>query len=139
MQRALSVAVIVVMCWVAFGAHDASWARQDAAKAPADQRDIANKVRLITPGTEITVYLKGRKVLEGTLREVQDDAIVVDHKKGGGSTRVLLADIERLQTKGKGHSTVTYVLIATAAVLGALIVVAASTCSVSSPPARQRS
>lgn len=138
MQRALSVAVIVVMCWLAFGAHDASWARQDAAQAPADQRDIADKVRLITPGTEITVYLKSRKVLEGTLREVQDDAIVVDRKKGGGSTRVLLADIERLQTKGKGHSTVTYVLITTAVVLGVLIVAAASTCG-ATPVARQRS
>src|SRR5215218_8678000 len=111
MQRAVAVVVLATFCWLAFGAHDASWARQEPAQPPADQRAMSDKVRLISPGTEITVYLKGRRVLEGTLRLVEDDAIVVDHKKGGGSTRVPLADIERLKTKGKGHSAVTYILV----------------------------
>jgi hypothetical protein len=134
MQRAVSVAVLAAMCWLLFGAHDASWARQQPA---AVQREISDKVRLISPGTEIKVFLTGRRVLEGRLREVQDDAIVVDHKKGGGSTRVLLTEIERLQTKEKGRSAVTYVLIGAAVAVGVIIVLAVSACSVSTA-AQQR-
>ena len=137
MQRPVSVAVLVAFCWLMFGVHEATWARQEPAQPPANQSELSNQVRLISPGTEIKVFLTGRRLLEGTLREVENDAIVVDHKKGGGSTRVTLAEIEKVQTKGKGHRTTTYVLVGVAVGVGTLLALAVSTCDVSA--ARQRS
>jgi len=137
MQRPVSVAVLVAMCWLMFGAHDATWARQAPATAPAHQREISDELRLISPGTEIKVFLSGRRVLEGTLRSVENDAIVVTHKKGGGSTRVMLAEIEKLQTKQKGGHTMTYIIVGVIAAVGTVIVLALSSCNVS--VAEQRS
>ena len=130
MQRAVSVAVLAAMCWLMFGARAASWARQEPAPPSASQREI-DKLRLISPGTEVKVFLKGRKVLEGRLREVRVDAIVVDHKKDGGSTTVMLADIERLQTRDKGRRVLTYVIVGAVVAVGAVIVLALSSCDVS--------
>jgi hypothetical protein len=104
MRRALFVAALAAVSWLMFGARDASWARQEPSKALADQAAVSEHLRLLSPGSEITVFLKGgRSKVEGVLREVQDDAIIVGHKKGGGSTRVMLADIERLQTRERGR------------------------------------
>jgi hypothetical protein len=128
MKRAVFVAALAIVSWLVFGAHDASWARQDAAAKKGDQRAVAEQLRLLGPGSEITVYLTDGSKLEGVLREVEDDAIVVVPKKGGAATTILLADIQRLQTKGKGHHPITYVLIGTATAIGALIVVALAAC-----------
>jgi hypothetical protein len=62
------------------------------------------------------------------LKEVEADAIVVVPRKGGTPTTIMLTDIQRLQTKGKGHHPITYVLLGTATAIGALIVVALATC-----------
>jgi hypothetical protein len=75
------------------------------------------------------VFLKGGRLkVEGVLREIQDDAIVVDHRRGGGSTRIMLAEIERIETRGPGRHPVTYVLIGVATAIGALIVLALASC-----------
>ena len=131
MQRPVSVAVLVAMCWLMFGAHDATWARQAPVTAAAHQREISDELRLISPGTEVKVFLSGRRVLEGTLRSVEDDAIVVNHKKGGGSTRVMLAEIEKLQTKQKGGHTRNYIIVGVIAAVGTVIVLALSSCNTS--------
>lgn len=128
MKRALFVAALAIVSWVVFGAHDASWARQDATAKKGDQRALSDKLRLLGPGSEITVYLTDGSKLEAVLREVQDNAIVVEPRKGGKPTTIMLDDIQRLQTRGKGHHPVTYVLLGTAAVIGALIVVAVAAC-----------
>jgi hypothetical protein len=128
MKRAVCVAALAIVSWLVCGAHDASWARQDAAAKQRDQRAVSEKLRLLGPGSEITVYLTDGSKLEGVLREVQDDAIVIVPRKGGTATTVLVADIQRLQTKGKGHHPVTWVLIGTATAIGALIVVALAAC-----------
>jgi hypothetical protein len=128
MKRAAFVAAMAIVSWLVFGAHDASWARQDAAAKKGGQREVSEKLRLLGPGSEITVYLTDGSKLEGVLREVQPDAIVVVPRKGGVATTILLADVQRLQSKGQGRHPVTYVLIGTATVIGALIVVALATC-----------
>lgn len=137
MQRSVAVVVLVAMFWVMFGAHEATWARQDPAKTPTQQREVAEEVRFISPGTELKVFLTGRRVLVGTLEAVEADAIVVKHKKDGGTTRVTFGEIEKLQAKEKGHRTITYVVVGVVAAVGALIVLAAATCNVS-PSAQQR-
>ena len=131
MQRPVSVVVLVVMCWLTFGAHGATWARQEPAKKPSKQQEISDALRLISPGTELKVFLTGRRVLEGTLNSVENDAIVVNHKRDTGSTRVLLADIEKLQTREKGRSTTTYIIAGVVAAVGVLIVLAIGACTVS--------
>jgi hypothetical protein len=128
MKRAAFVAALAIVSWLVFGAHDASWARQDPAAKQGGQREVSEKLRLLGPGSEITVYLTDGSKLEGVLREVQPDAIVVVPRKGGVATTILLADVQRLQSKGKGRHPITYVLIGTATAIGALIVVALATC-----------
>lgn len=130
MTRALLVSAVALISWLVLGAHDASWAVQEQPKEQADQRGVSDNLRLLSPGSEITVFLKGGRLrIEGVLREVHDDAIVVDHKRGGGSTRVPIADIERIQTRERGgRHPVTYVLIGVATAIGALVVLALASC-----------
>ena len=128
MKRALLVAALAVICWMMFGAHDASWARQEPPATTADQGAQSNHLRLLSPGSEIVVYRTDGSKLEAVLLEVQDDAIVVRPKKGGGSTTIMIADIQRLQTRTTGGHPVGYVLIGAAAAIGALIVAVAASC-----------
>ena len=127
MKRAAFVAALAIVSWLVFGAHDASWARQDAAKQ-GEQRAVADKLRLLGPGSEITLFLTDGSKLDAVLREVRDDAIVVVPTKGGVATTILLTEIQRLQTRKKGHHPVTWFLIGTATAVGALIVVALAAC-----------
>ena len=127
MKRAAFVAAVAIVSWLVFGAHDASWARQDAA-TQGDQRALTDKLRLLGPGSEITLFLTDGSKLDAVLREVRDDAIVVVPTKGGVATTIMLSEIQRLQTRRKGHHPVTWVLIGTATAVGALIVVALATC-----------
>src|SRR3954471_23526637 len=103
MKRPLLVAALAALCWLVFGAHAPSWAVQQPARAEAEQRALHDKLRVLRPGSEITVFTADGLKIEGTLREVQADAIVIDHKKGGGSSTVPVADIERIQTRSKGR------------------------------------
>jgi len=128
MIRAVFVAALAKVCWLMFGAHDASWARQQAGGRTADQQAVSERLRALGPGSEITVYLIDGSKLEGVLREVEADAIVVAPKKGGTPTTIMLTDIHRLQTRGQGHHPITYVLLGAATAIGALIVVALATC-----------
>jgi hypothetical protein len=128
MRRAVFVAALAIVSWLVFGAHDASWATQGAGARQADQRAMSDRLRALGPGSEITVYLTDGSKLEGVLRGVEEDAIVLVPKKGGTPTTVMLTDIQRLQTKGQGRHPITYVLIGTATAIGALIVVALATC-----------
>jgi hypothetical protein len=124
MKRALFVAALAIVCWLVFGAHDASWARQGAPAGSARQRTLSDQLRYLGSGSEVTVYLTDGSKVEAVLREVQDDAIVVVPRKGGKSTTIMLAEIQRLQTGGKSHR-VTYVVLG---VVGTLLVVAVSAC-----------
>jgi sRNA-binding regulator protein Hfq len=128
MMRAVFVAALAMVSWLMFGAHDASWARQQAGAKTVDQQAVSERLRALGPGSEITVYLVDGSKLEGVLREVEADAIVVAPKKGGTPTTIMLTDIQRLQTRGKGHHPITYVLLGAATAIGALIVVALATC-----------
>jgi len=128
MKRAAFVAALAIVSWLVFGAHDASWARQDAAAKQGDQRAVTEKLRLLGSGSEITLFLTDGSKLDAVLREVRDDAIVVVPTKGGVATTILLTEIQRLQTRRKGHHPVTWILIGTATAVGALIVVALATC-----------
>jgi sRNA-binding regulator protein Hfq len=113
--------------WLVFGAQDASWARQDAPPTKAEQRTPAG-LRVLTPGSDLTVHLTDGSKLEGVLREVRDDAIVLTLKNGGKSTIIPLRDIQRLQTKRTGLHPVSKVLIVVGATLGALFVIALTAC-----------
>jgi hypothetical protein len=128
MKRPLLVAALAALCWLVFGAHAPSWAVQQPARAEAEQRALHDKLRVLRPGSEITVFTADGLKIVGTLREVQADAIVIDHKKGGGSSTVLVADIERIQTRSKGRHAVTQVLVIVGATLGALFVIGVATC-----------
>ena len=130
MNRALTVTAVAILSWLVLGAHDASWAVQEPQTAQADQRGATNNLRLLSVGSQVTVFLKGGRLkVEGVLREVQDDAIVVDHRRGGGSTRILISEIERIQTREQGgRHPVTYVLIGVASTIGALFVLALASC-----------
>lgn len=123
MKRAVFVAALAIVSWLVFGAHDASWAQQEAPSGTGQQRALSEKLRFLGPGSEITVYLTDGSKVDAVIRAVQDDAIVVE-PKGGKSTTIMLADIQRVQIKGKGHKGVYVVLGA----VGALIVIAAATC-----------
>ena len=122
------VAALAIAAWLAFGVRDASWARQQPAAPSADQRAVSERLRALGPGSEITVFLTDGSRVEGVLREVQADAIVLVLRKAGTPTTIALTDIERLQTRGKGRHPVTYVLLGAATAIGALIVVALATC-----------
>jgi hypothetical protein len=128
MKRVLFVPALAIISWLVFGAHDASWARPELAAMKADQRAASDNLRLLRPGSEITVYLTDGSKLEAVLLEIQDDAIVVQPRKGGQSTTIMVTDIQRVQTKGAGHHPITYVLIGTAAAIGGLILIALATC-----------
>ena len=130
MKRALTVAAVAILSWLVLGAHDASWAVQEPQAEQADRRGATNNLRLLSVGSQITVFLKGGRLkIEGVLREVQDDAIVVDHRRGGGNTRILISDIERIQARERGgRHPVTYVLIGAAATIGALVVLVLASC-----------
>ena len=128
MKRALFVVALAGFSWLVFGDHDASWARQDSILRKVDQAAIANKLQLLGVGSEIKIYLTDGSRVEGVLREVQNDAVVVASKKGGKPTTILIAQIQRVEAKGSGHSTIKYILIGTAATIGALFVVAVATC-----------
>jgi hypothetical protein len=124
MKRAQYVTALALVCWFVFGAQEASWARQDAPAGTARQRALSDQLKYLGPGTEVTVYLTDGSKTDAVLREVQDDAIVVQPKHGGKTTTIMLAEISRLQTGGKGHHK-TYVVLG---VVGALLLVAVSTC-----------
>jgi hypothetical protein len=128
MTRALMVAALAAFSWLVVGAQGPLWAVQQSTKADAEQRALSDKVRVLRPGTEISVFTKDGFKIEGILREVRADVIVVTHKKGGGSSSVMLADIDRIQTKGQGLHPATKVLIVVGATLGALYAVAVATC-----------
>lgn len=128
MKRAAFVAALAIVAWLVFGAHDASWARQDVAAKQEDPRAVSAKLRLLGPGAELRLFLTDGSKLDVVLREVRDDAIVVVPTKGGGATTILLTEIQRLQTRRKGHHPVTWILIGTATAIGGLIVVALATC-----------
>lgn len=128
MKRALFVTGLAVCAWLVFGAQDASWATQQEPASKAAQTSQPGNLRLLSPGSEITVYLNDGTKLEGVLREVTDDTIVVDHKKGGRSSTILIAEIQRLQTRGRGLHPVTRTLIIVGATLGALFVIAVASC-----------
>jgi hypothetical protein len=128
MKRALLVAVLAVICWFVFGTHDASWARQELPTITADQSAQSDHLRLLSAGSEIIVYRTDGSKLEAVLLEVQDDAIVVRPKKGGRPTTIMLADIQRLQTRTTGGHPVAYVLLGAASAIGALIVAVAASC-----------
>jgi len=127
MKRALFVSALAAFMWLVFGARDASWARQDAPPTKMEQRTRAD-LRVLTPGSELTVHLTDGSKLEGVLREVRDDAIVLTLKNGGKSTTIPLRDIQRLQTKRTGQHPVSKVLIVVGATLGALFVIALTAC-----------
>lgn len=127
MKRALFVIALAVCTWLVFGAQDASWATQQPSKVKAGQTQHAD-LRLLSPGAAITVYLTDGSKIEGVLREVTDATIVVDHRKGGGSSTIPIADIQRLQSKGKGLHPVTRTLIIVGATIGALVVIAVAAC-----------
>ena len=127
MTRVLLVAALAMSCWLGLGARDASWARPEPVRTPAGQGVTAGEVRQLRPGTKLTVHLVDGSKLEGVLREVQNDAIVLEQKNGQPAT-VLLTDIKRLETKSGGLHPVTRVLIVVGAVVGVLFVVAAATC-----------
>ena len=124
MKRAQYVTALALVCWFVFGAQEASWARQDAPAGTARQRALSDRLKYLGPGTDVTVYLADGSKIDAVLNKVQDDAIVVRPKRGGRSTTIMLAEIRRLQTGGKGHH-VTYVVLG---VVGALLLVAVSTC-----------
>jgi hypothetical protein len=128
MKRALFVAALAIISWLVFGTHDASWARQEPAATKADQRAPSDNLHLLSPGSEIIVYRTDGSKLEAVLVEVQDDAIVVRPRKGGARTTIMLADIQRLQTRGAGGHPVGYVLLGAAAAIGSLIVLAVASC-----------
>jgi hypothetical protein len=128
MKRAMLVAVLAVICWMVFGVHDASWARQEPPATTADQSAQSDHLRLLSPGSEIVVYRTDGSKLEAVLLEVLDDAIVVRPKKGGRSTTIMIADIQRLQTRTTGGHPVAYVLLGAASAIGALIVAVAASC-----------
>jgi hypothetical protein len=128
MKRALFVVALAVFSWLVFGAHDASWARQESIPRKIDRAAMANQLQLMGVGSELRVYLTDGSKLDGTLREVQDDGFVVASKEGGKTKTVLLTQVQRLQTTGGGHRKITYILIGTAAVIGALFVIAVATC-----------
>jgi hypothetical protein len=128
MKRAAFVAALALVSWLVTGAHDASWARQKSPSAADQQRVLADQIRVLRPGTEVTVYLTDGSKIEGLISQVQDDALVLIAKKGSKTTTILLTDIERVQAKGKGHKTVTYVVLGAAATLGALVVLVATAC-----------
>src|SRR4051812_35370120 len=125
MKRPLLVAALGVFCWLVFGANPSSWAVQQPTQS-AEERALSDKVQALHRGAQITVFTRAGVKIEGTLREVQADAIVIDNKKGGGSTTILLTDIQKLQTKGKGRTT--KVLMIVGVTLGTLFVIAAATC-----------
>lgn len=124
MKRAVFVAALAIVSWLVFGAHDASWARQEPSSGRGQQSAVSDQLRYLGQGSEVTLYLTDGSKVEAVVREVQDDAIVVAPTKGGKSTTIMLTEIQRLQTTGKGHKT-TYVVLG---VVGALIIVAAATC-----------
>jgi hypothetical protein len=128
MKRPLLVAALAALCWLVFGAHAPSWAVQQPAKAEAEQRALNDKLRVLRPGSEITVFTRDGRKIEGILRDVDTDAIVVDHKKGGGSSTVLVGDIQRIQTRSKARDAVTRVLVVVGVTVGALYVLAVSVC-----------
>jgi hypothetical protein len=128
MKRALLVAALAALSWLVFGAHDPLWAVQQPTKAEADQRALMDKVRVLHPGAELTVFTRDGLKIQGILRDVQADTIVVDDKKGGGSSTIALANIKKIEIKGKGRHPVTTVLIAVGATLGALFVLAVAAC-----------
>ena len=128
MKRALMVAALAACSWLVFGAHEPLWAVQQPTQADQQERAVSDQVRVLRPGTEITIFTKDGFKIEGILREVRADAIVMDHRKGGGSSTVMLADVERIQTRGKGLHPATKVLIVVGATLGALYAVAVATC-----------
>ena len=124
MKRAQYVTALALMCWLVFGAQEASWARQDAPAGTARQRTLSDQLKYLGPGSEVTVYLTDGSQIHAVVKEVQDDAIVVQPKRGGRSTTIMLTEIRRLQTGGKGHH-VNYVVVG---IFGALLVVALATC-----------
>ena len=128
MNRALMVAVLAVFSWLVFGAHEPLWAVPQPTQADQQERALSDKVRVLRPGSELTVFTKDGFKIEGILREVRADAIVMDHKKGGGSSTVMLADIERIQTRSKGRHVVTQVLIVVGVTLGVLFTLAVAAC-----------
>jgi hypothetical protein len=127
MKRVLLVTALAIFCWLGFGARDASWARQEPVRKGAGQPAQSMDLRLLQPGTKITVYLVDGSRIEGVLSEVQDAAIVVKAKDGDART-ILFTDIKRLETKSRGLRPVTRVLLIVGASVGALLVVAAATC-----------
>jgi hypothetical protein len=126
MKRALAVAVLAMCCWVGLGARDASWARQEPVAEQASQPPQTD-LRLLSPGTKLTIHLVDGSKVEGVLREVQNDAIVLEQKHGKSAT-IMLTDIKRLETRSGGLHPVTRVLIVVGAAVGALLVVAVATC-----------
>src|SRR4051812_29952990 len=81
MKRPLLVAALGVFCWLVFGANPSSWAVQKPTES-AEERALSDKVQALHRGAQITVFTRAGVKIEGTLREVQADAIVIDNKKG---------------------------------------------------------
>lgn len=123
MKRVLMVAALVLLCWIGFGAHAASWA---VPKEPTQSAE-SEKLRTLQPGTKLTLHLLDGSKIEGVLREVRADSVVLQQKHGK-STTVMLADVKGLETKSGGLHPVTRVLIIVGATVGALFVVAVATC-----------
>ena len=130
MRRALCVGVVAVLAWFVVGVDDTSWARQEPAERKASQSADAKILRLVEPGTELKVFLKDGSRVEGVLRELHDDVLIVEHKKGGGSSSIMLSEIQRLEIEKQGLRTATKVFIIVGSVLGGLLVLGMSTCSV---------
>ena len=128
MKRPLCIAVLALLSWFVFGAKDALWARQDTPAVQSTQGVPSTDLRLLSPGTKLTVHLKNGTKIEGVLREVQNDLIVMEHKKGGKLTTIPISDIQRLQTRRDGLHPVARTFIVVGATLGALVVLAGAAC-----------
>src|SRR5436190_22220057 len=105
MKRVLLVAALALLCWGGFGAHDASWA---VAKAPG-QSAQSEKLRRLQPGTKLTIHLLDGSKIEGVLREVRADSVVVEQKHGR-STTIMLTDVKGLETKSGGLTRVLIIV-----------------------------
>ena len=127
MNRPFCVAAVALFSWLAFGTHDASSALPKLPTPSGAQNAAPSDLRLLKPGTKLTVHMQKGPKVQGVLREVGDEEIVVEQKRGRLTT-IRIADIRALETGRDEMNPVAKVFIVVGATLGALFVLAVAAC-----------